>query len=595
MTRFLIPLFTLWCSLSFAQQQLDINFNNTVARISSNGLLFNDAANNHPGLEVPASSGKHTIFASQLWVAGVDDADVLHLAGGTYNATGHDYFSGPLTADGTAITTPEIMSAYDHIWSVLAIDVQQHIAYFQAIEDGTVGTLFPLGYEVPNSFITWPAHGNTTMDQAFYLAPFYDYNGNFVYDPENGDYPVICGDQAAYFIINDKGLLHTETGGEAIGIEVHVMVYQVSTSNNLNNTVFVQYRVINRSSTTLHNAYLGIWSDLDIGNSADDFFGCDVERSAYYGYNGDDFDEDVTGVTDGYGSNTPRQVVQILAGPYMDADGLDNEMPDELSAYDTYGPYSYGFGDGVADNERLGMTSFMKYVSATDALFGTMTEPEHYYQYLQNHWQDGTPISYGGTGFLGAGVVDTPASYILPGSSDPAHIGTAGIVEAPWTNEALPQPPTDQRGVAGIGPFTFEPGESIMTEVAYIFANEMSSGISEEEFAQNAMDEVREYFETYLINCGDNAYMTVDQKELPAVEKMRLYPNPASTTFNLVFPGNYDQKSMAITNALGQIVYTANFNTSNFSLPVEHFSDGLYEVVVLYGNNAVHQSLIVRK
>ena len=48
---------------------------------------------------------------------------------------------------------------------------------------------FPDGYAIPSYFYDYPAHGNTALNQDFYLSPFLDYDGNGFYDPSSGDYP----------------------------------------------------------------------------------------------------------------------------------------------------------------------------------------------------------------------------------------------------------------------------------------------------------------------------------------------------------------------------------------------------------------------
>ena len=39
---------------------------------------------------------------------------------------------------------------------------------------------------------------------------------------------------AIWWIINDKGDLHTETGGEAIGLEIQMLAFAFSTANAIN-------------------------------------------------------------------------------------------------------------------------------------------------------------------------------------------------------------------------------------------------------------------------------------------------------------------------------------------------------------------------
>jgi hypothetical protein len=45
------------------------------------------------------------------------------------------------------------------------------------------------GYTIPKFILEWPAHGNLANKEDYYLAPFYDYNGDGNYNPYDGDYP----------------------------------------------------------------------------------------------------------------------------------------------------------------------------------------------------------------------------------------------------------------------------------------------------------------------------------------------------------------------------------------------------------------------
>ncbi|MDB4082974.1 hypothetical protein N9502_01770 [Vicingaceae bacterium] len=57
-----------------------------------------------------------------------------------------------------------------------------------------------IGYIMPEGIKNWPAFGDTTLGVSKDLAPFFDANNNGCYDPQNGDYPVIKGDEALYWI-----------------------------------------------------------------------------------------------------------------------------------------------------------------------------------------------------------------------------------------------------------------------------------------------------------------------------------------------------------------------------------------------------------
>ena len=306
-------------------------------------------------------------------------------------------------------------------------------------------------------------------------------DGDGHYNPEAGDYPDIKGDQCLYFIFNDSYRDHTESGGSKIGLEVHAMVYAYSDPKDeaLHNTVFFNYQFFNRSADDYHDVYLGLWSDFDIGYGWDDYIGCDVQRSSYFGYNGTPIDG--SGEPEAYGDNPPVQVLTILAGPYMEADGRDNPefngdcdaLFNETYPADKYAYNGFNFGNGIVDDERLGMTGFM-YHNNIVGTNGDPSEPEDYYNYLRGNWKNGNHMQYGGNGFEGQNVVGPECNFMFPGDSDPCNFGTSGIApnedyntgDKFWTEVECQNAPNDRRGLGMVGPFNFNAGSTQVVDYA---------------------------------------------------------------------------------------------------------------------------------
>jgi len=231
-----------------------------------------------------------TIYSGNIWIGGMSTNDQLTGAFEAFQQNGADWFNGPITL-GDAVTNPAVMQQYNQVFFANSEDVETHIAYFQAVQNNTVATEFPNGYTIPEWMLGWPAHGNYTMGQAFYLSPFFDYDLDGVYDPQNGDYPLFCGDKCAYAIFNDTGDIH-DSGANPVGLEVHLMVYGFENTGDptLENTVFLKYHIFNRGTQTLSDTYFTKWIDFDIGTAIDDYVATNVKRSAIYGYNGTDTD-----------------------------------------------------------------------------------------------------------------------------------------------------------------------------------------------------------------------------------------------------------------------------------------------------------------
>ena len=314
-----ILLLSMLCSFALAStgQQPPFsrcNVNNVNATIIGDGscytYFFYSSLSECPIWEVPAGSGKNTVFQHTLWFGGLDTNDSLHLSGFRFGQIGTDYWTGPLrTTD--ASTDLMSMLKYYQVWNLTSAEINDFIAHHGEP-----------GYETPDDILTWPAHGDG--DFAANLAPFVDVDGDGHYNPEAGDYPDIMGDQCLFFIFNDSYADHTESHGGKLGLEVHAMVYAYDNIKDeaLYNTAFVNYQFFNRSAYDYHDVYLGLWSDWDIGYMGDDYVGCDVQRGACYAYNATPFDG--SGEPDSYGDNPPVQVLTVLAGPFMDADGRDN-------------------------------------------------------------------------------------------------------------------------------------------------------------------------------------------------------------------------------------------------------------------------------
>ena len=472
-----------------------VEANNVRATILGNGTClvpqqgswyeeWQQSHNTCPTWEVPPGSGKETLCQQALWIGGLDAADSLHIAAFRYGQIGEDYWSGPLKTNDASI---DLMTAlkFHHVWNLTRTEIESFILHHADKK-----------YVIPDDILTWPAHGKEGY--ATNMAPFVDVNGDGRYNPSDGDYPDIKGDQCLFFIFNDNWNRHTESGGIPLGLEVHAMVYAFDTPDDeaLNNTVFFNYKLFNRSSSDYNDVYLGVWNDWDIGYAWDDYVGCDVRLGSCFGYNGTPIDGQ--GQPWAYDDNPPVQVCTILAGPYMNADGRDNPnftgnceaLFDETYPLDRYAYNGYNFGNGIIDDERLGMCGFM-YFNNSPGVNGNPETSQDYYNYLRGFWKNDNHLQYGGNAYAGELVVGPECNFCYPGDSDPCNFGTNGI--APnndynqagkyWTEEQCGQTPYERRGLASVGPFTWASGNMQELDFAMItvWKNENLSALERKE------------------------------------------------------------------------------------------------------------------
>lgn len=462
------------CAPPSASSQLDIN--NIRCLLHNGGDMWWDLVGS-PRYEVPKGSNRHSMFASSLWIGGLDDAGNLRIAAQTYRQSGLDFWPGPLTggtSGGDASTGSESCEAWNKMYKINKTEIDAFLADFS---DGTLDD----AQDYPN-VLNWPAVGNPNNPlwvdaegnilEAFrsdgtvlYAAPFVDVDGNpLEYNPAAGDYPDIQGDQAIWWIVNDKGNTHTETGGLPIGVEIHMLAFAFTTANAVNDMTFYRQTVINRSSQRLNDTYIGQWVDADLGTFNDDYVGCDTILGLGFCYNGDDNDNGATG----YGENPPAVGVDFFQGPLADPnDGVDNDK------------------DGMIDEpgETIIMSKFV-YYNNDFSLTGNPSIAQHYYGYLSGFWKDGTPIvdnySNGGDGSgYGAQSPGPPANFMFPGD---ACLGPAAP-SSDWTEVTADNPAADRRFIQSAGPFTLQPGavNEIVTGVVWArgFYNDQFGSVCE--------------------------------------------------------------------------------------------------------------------
>ncbi|MBD3636051.1 MAG: T9SS type A sorting domain-containing protein [Crocinitomicaceae bacterium] len=493
-----------------ANERLFMQYNNVRAIIETGGSLWQDrltGANGSASYEVPKGSNKHVLYSGALWMAGEDINGQLKIAAHMFRQ-GNDFWAGPLgdLIEGTGNYNPfEIQNAektlyrdygaaeiipsecnkYDQFFTIRRSEVIQFVNWWNCENDPNVDPAKCDGVEKPNDdimnrIINWPAHGDVTLGQDFYLAPFYDnkdYDGNQadIYDPLNdGDYPwydlemeiqcrndrrvTLYGDETHWWVFNDKGNIHTETGGDPIGMEVRAQAFSFATNDAINDMTFYNYELINRGTQTLYNTYFGQWVDSDIGKADNDYVGCDVSRGLGYGYNAQTFDAGQSG-QEPYGLSPPAIGVDFFEGPYKDNDQKDNPLttniPEAIAEEGIpYEGLGIGYGDGIIDNERLGMSKFVYFNNESGDKGDPQTAVE-YYQYMRGMWKNGDPFTYGDDGFGGSLIT----SYCFPGDSDPYGWGTGGVQGPEWS-EVTEQNPVnqDKRFLQSAGPFTLKPG-----------------------------------------------------------------------------------------------------------------------------------------
>lgn len=456
--------------------QIEMQVNNVRARLLTGGDIWSTAAYIVPkpaAGQLPVSA----LYAGGVWIGGKDRAGNVRLSAVTYRAEGFDFFSGPLDLNGT--TNADNCKNWDQFFVVKGVDVRNH--YNNIIKSISDPDFEYSCDSIPEDVKYWPGQGNPYWTEKYTfdlpnqtLGAFWDNAGDGLYDPCDGDFPLIdirdcepanlneakelIPDEMVFWIYNDNGNAQTLSGTNKILMEVQVQSFAYSTNDEINDMTFYRYKLINRASEDLIDCYFSMWIDPDLGCYQDDYIGCDIDRSLAYVYNQDAIDGSNGSSCEGvntYGENIPLLGMDYFRGPrgpkvfkrdndgniILDADGNKILLEPEPNT---------GQQDTIVE---LGMTSF---TYAENCGIGNpppaTCDPQRgredgFYNYIRGFWSDGTPFTFGGSGYNTTSS-DT-VRYAFP--SDP-NDGTG------WSMCTSNLPFGDRRTLQATGPLLLQPG-----------------------------------------------------------------------------------------------------------------------------------------
>jgi len=478
------------------ETKINLDINNVNAHLRVGSALWHDDFGGYevPFLDLPFD-GPSVLYSGGLWIGGVTAAGELKLAAQEYTGTGlHDYSPGPLNSDGT--TSVFNCLNWDRFWEMTVIEVEAHRNDFEdnGVIDAKLGSIYGWPgkanphFLIENGFILEAEYGE--------MAPFVDVNGDGIYNPDDGDYPDIKGDKAIWWVFNDVGSDHTQSGGQQIGAQVNCLAYAYDTEVvAIDEASYYVFSIYNKGSDDLLDMYTGLWVDFDLGCFIDD-------RVAY---------------------DTTRQMVIAYNEDAVDGDGSAGFCPGGASTY-LQSPPVVGIRL-IEDSNNSGVTSLgvinYRGIGASPATTNPQVSNE-YYNYLQGRWRDGQPFTLSADGYTGTDV--TP------------YLGTNEYFEtAAGMTVCNEEEVGDQRAIMSTSGGTLVSGGAPQVlKYAVVFSREQNYPCPDWSAIQEVSDVVAE-----------EAIVATSTQELSS-KPIALYPNPTN-----------DQLTVEITASIA--VGTAEF------------------------------------
>ena len=421
---------------------MNINFISTL--IKNTGVSDINSGQDASGLIYPKGSGQTAVYQSGfLWGAKIGNVGSNIHIGGTVYREGTQ--SGWINPDGTVV--PEDDPGV-RIWRVRPdvypggpnVDLGPE-ANDEAKSEADVRSQYELDW------VEWPA---------LIGAPYDDVDGNGMYDP-SVDVPGVPGaNQTIWFVANDQAPSRTSFmyGTDPMGIEMQATMWAYSQTGALGNMFFRRYLLINKTDIlgnpqTFDSMYVSMWSDPDVGDSGDDYAGCDTVLSVSFAYNGKGQDAI-------YGGTVPCVGFDFFQGPLVDGVAGQDRNKNGVDDASDYGIFKNAVvGPGKIN---LPMTAAYYYINQDP----TLTDP------VQGSYDQGAVRWYrfmkGRIGLTNEPFVDPntgqQTTFTLPG--DP--VAGTGWIDGQQFAYA------DRRIGMASGPFTMAPGDTQEVVVAEILA-----------------------------------------------------------------------------------------------------------------------------
>ena len=561
---------------AICQQNEYLDINNLKTKVNYKGNIVHDQ--NGIGIEAGINSGASLLYESEFGIINLDHNNYLKWAksGEAYRI----FQSGPIMAP---MHYANEVTNWEKVWKVNKSDIDFHINNFS-----------DPNYIIPASILDWPGNGDTSLYQDFLLAPFVDLNNNNIYEPQLGDYPEIKGDQAIWMIMNDE-IWNTSTLNQwfmKIQVEVMAYAYKCNGDSAIDNSIFFNYKIENKSNIDLDSTYFGIMNDFDIGDPYNDFSGCDVSRSTYYCYNGYPGDYIL-------GSDIGAIGLTIVSGPLKLDDGIDNPGPisntSNINCQNAkmqngicYYNQAKGYSDGIIDNERSGLESFCSYNSNNSMPFDYPNIASRYFYFCNNRWADGSNFYYGGSGYQTGVDVDqnNKCKYLFPGNSDSLGYG-ANPNSQDWNEISAGHLPNHRKQFGSTGMFSIKAGNVEKIETAYVFARKYNTTLTDYEeiitepvnIMLKRVDQLKEFDRTGR-QCGN--YFSINENINKI--KFNIYPNPFTNSFRIELNEVNNDTEITIVNMLGKEVKQIITNQIETEIDLSKYCSGIYFVKVKQGD-----------
>ena len=477
-----------------------------------------------------------------IWFGGMDD-EKYRLAANTSKFNERDYYPGPLNATTGEPYILNYCHTFPKIWKFSKEEISnlQSLYASNDLQENDL-SIYIKSYPAKNN-IWYQDNFDVMLNED--LAPFYDRDGDGNYDPLNGDYPIPIAEnpdfiphQFTYSIYNDAAEAHSVTQASRAHVEIQQISYLLSESNDpiLDKTLFTRFIWTLKGPYSIRNASLGIYELQDLDVNIDDYFGIDTLSNSWYIYNKDDGQDQYTGSTN------------IRFTTCLNAT-VDNFMVYNFSA----------IGNPIPQ--------------ITDPIL-----QEHYYNYMNGLWKDGTPLTIGGNGYNASSSLFTNYAF-----HDSPKDSTG------WSMQSENLPFGSFTTVSSFQLGDLENGDSGIIDLSdIILYDEATNGFDKLCQIQSHSNLISSFYDEHITKGGSTT-----TNDIETTSSINVYPNPASSILYWELD-NQDEKPeyIQILDINGRTLI--DYKKNEFSeIDISGLQSGTY-LLVINTSNSVHTHRFVK-
>lgn len=532
-----------------------LNVNDFKTAFSFNGNWNINLFNLSSTLYYPACNSQSIVTHSSVWIGGKNNQGITKFSGNMpYDAS--DWVAGPL--EEINLNNPEeIKNKYSRVWK---IDRAMVVNFIDAFENGNLANGI---YQIPEDILSYP--GNPEQNSGNYHAPFFDQNNDGIYNPFQGDYPLIEGDMQLLSVFNDNSP-HYNSLEEMLGVEVWHYAWAYKCDNEAiveanpefatNTSVFHKMHVINKSANDFHELYAGIQTTANAWNDSS-YLGTIAYKNTQFFANHEALP------IQGNPSGAPIFGVRILEGPPApDGDLIDND------------------NDGTVDEpgEQCLLTSSMVY---RPFYYTDPNSPGRRYPLMMSKWFENTHLTEGGDGRQ-------------PGNPEINHIFPGNPYNSDeWSEWSANQEPGRRIGIASLGPIQLESLESFeftfVETIAYLPGQPNGENTSWLTF-NNYLG----FLEQAWSNSEDISCLNVvaENPKQPAQQDLSVFPVPATNIITVSCPFEIEQLIVCSMDGRVLIVEKQNGQKIPASIDISELQQGIYLIRVSGSENSACMKIL---